>query len=61
MAQYQGVYYDMTTDEYHADPCPEPSLSASIAETIWRESPNHARNEHPRLNPNFEQTNKKRN
>lgn len=43
--------YDMSTEAYHADPCPEPSLSCSIAKLICLSSPAHARHEHPRLNP----------
>jgi hypothetical protein len=35
---------------YHADPCPEPSLSASIARRLCLSSPAHAREAHPRLN-----------
>ncbi len=38
----------MSAEEYHADPCP-PSLSASIAHVMTRESPAHARLKHPRL------------
>lgn len=43
--------YDMSAEAYHADPCPEPSLSCSIAKLICLSSPAHARHEHPRLNP----------
>jgi PDDEXK-like domain of unknown function (DUF3799) len=39
---------------YHADPCPEPSLSASIATCLCLSSPAHARHAHPRLNPAVE-------
>ena len=39
---------------YHADPCPEPSLSSGVARLMLR-SPMHARHAHPRLNPNHEQ------
>lgn len=45
--------YDLTEEEYHSDPCPEPSLSASIAKKIVGQSPAHARHAHPRLNPAF--------
>lgn len=44
-------FYDMTAAEYHADPCPEPSLSASLAATLISSTPAHARLKHPRLNP----------
>lgn len=36
---------------YHADPCATPSLSASIARVIVKDSPLHAWAKHPRLNP----------
>jgi hypothetical protein len=39
--------------DYHADPAPAPSLTASIANVLINESPAHARAAHPRLNPNF--------
>ena len=42
--------YTIPLVEYIADPCPEPSLSASIAHTIVMESPLHAFIQHPRLN-----------
>jgi hypothetical protein len=35
---------------YIADPCPQPSLSASVAHTLITESPIHAFVQHPRLN-----------
>lgn len=47
-----GVYA-ISEAEYHADPCPEPSLSASIAKTMITRSPRHAWTEHSRLNPDF--------
>jgi len=43
--------YDLPASLYHADPCPEPSLSSSIAKLICLSSPAHARQAHPRLNP----------
>ncbi|MDJ0894840.1 MAG: PD-(D/E)XK nuclease-like domain-containing protein [Alphaproteobacteria bacterium] len=49
--------YDIPEAEYHADPVVEPSLSRSIAKTMLRKSPAHAREEHPRLNPDFEPEN----
>lgn len=42
--------YDLTNEQYHADPCPEASLSNSIAKIVLDESPFHARFYHPRLN-----------
>lgn len=41
--------YDMTADEYHRDPAPEPSLSSSIAGVLCNSSPLHAFARHPRL------------
>jgi len=55
----QGTHYDIDGSIYHADPCPEPSLSASIAKIIWQESPAHAREHHPRLNLDFVPVNKR--
>jgi hypothetical protein len=45
-----GIHW-MQADEYHADPCQEPSLSNSIAKILITQSPSHARALHPRLNP----------
>lgn len=46
--------YEISAEDYHADPCPEPSLSSSIAKIIYNRTPRHAWTAHPRLNPNFE-------
>lgn len=46
--------YEMSAEEYHLDPCPEPSLSASIAKLLLQDSPLHAWNAHLRLNPHAE-------
>ena len=48
-----GFYPDMEADEYHADPCPQPSLSSSIAKLFITATAKHAWLSHPRLNPNF--------
>lgn len=45
-----GVY-DIREDSYHADPCPEPSLSGSVIKIIANRSPRHAWAAHPKLNP----------
>lgn len=45
--------YRMTAEEYHADPCPEPSLSAGTAKVMLMQSPAHAWTGSKRLNPNF--------
>jgi hypothetical protein len=42
--------FDIAADVYHSDPCPQPSLSASIAVTLLDQSPRHAWTAHPRLN-----------
>lgn len=49
-----GLHYGIESDEYFADPCPEPSLTQSIAKILLRQSPAHARLAHPRLNPDYE-------
>ena len=51
--------YEIAEDAYHADPCKVPSLSASIAGKLVDRSPRHAREAHPRLNPNHTSDNKK--
>jgi hypothetical protein len=43
-------FYQMTAAEYHADPCPEPSLSSSMCCALMGTTPAHARLKHPRLN-----------
>lgn len=45
--------YELPESVYHADPCPVPSLSHSIARTLMERSPMHAWTNHPRLNPDF--------
>ena len=49
-----GIHYDVSAQDYHADPLPHPSLSASIAKILIDHSPRHAWHAHPRLNPNHE-------
>lgn len=43
--------FEMPADLYHRDPCPEPSLTSSIAKMLCLASAAHAWQEHPRLNP----------
>lgn len=43
--------YQLSHDAYHADPCIVPSLSSSIAAILLEQSPRHAWQAHPRLNP----------
>lgn len=47
-------FYDMREKFYHADPCPEPSLSNSIAKMLLQTAPAKVKLAHPRLNPDFE-------
>lgn len=42
-------FYRMSAALYHADPCPEPSLSSSVAKLLVNASPAHAHAAHPRL------------
>lgn len=46
-----GFYFDMPADQYHADPCPGSSLSASVAKVLLEKTPAHAKDMHPRLTP----------
>jgi len=50
MVENPGLY-SMPLTDYIADPCPEPSLSASVAHKLITESPIHSFIYHPRLNP----------
>jgi hypothetical protein len=52
-----GVY-DLSSDEYHNDPCAEPSLSSGMAKTMLEKSPRHAWMNSRRLNPNHEPENR---
>lgn len=47
----QGIH-NLSAEQYHADPCVEPSLSSGIGKILVQESPRHAWIAHPRLNPN---------
>lgn len=44
-----GIYRGIDVEHYHADPCPVPSLSQSIAKVLIDRSPLHAAAAHPRL------------
>lgn len=52
MINAPGIH-EITAEAYHADPCPEPSLSASVARVLLQRSPLHAWHAHPRLNPRY--------
>jgi hypothetical protein len=49
-----GIYTDMTAEDYHADPCPNPSLTQSVAKVLLQRSPLHAWHAHPKLNPDYQ-------
>lgn len=51
MVLQPGVYLDVAERNYHADPAPEPSLSASGAKTLLHRSPRAFAWAHPRLRP----------
>ena len=48
MIDKPGIY-EISEADYHADPCPEPSLSSSVAKVLIDRSPLHAMLRHPRL------------
>lgn len=52
-----GIYAGMLDTQYHADPCPEPSLSRSLVSLLVERTPRHAWQGHPRLNPNYAEEN----
>jgi hypothetical protein len=41
--------YDLSAGEYHADPCPMPSLSHSVARILLDRTPRHAQYAHPKF------------
>ncbi len=48
-----GIFYDMSADDYFADPAPDgfPSLTQSLCKILIEQSPLHAKMAHPRLAP----------
>jgi hypothetical protein len=44
-----GIYEGLTDNDYHDDPCPEPSLSRTVLKALVDLSPAHAYCLHPRL------------
>lgn len=46
--------HQIPAEVYHADPLPVASLSAGIVDILTRESPLHAWNASPKLNPHFQ-------
>jgi PDDEXK-like domain of unknown function (DUF3799) len=51
--EHPGIYTDMSSADYFADPCPQPSLTQSVAKILLDQSPLHAWHAHPRLNPDW--------
>lgn len=49
----------MEAAAYHADPCPEPSLSSTLAKVMLSQSPLHAWTASQRLNPDYVPAEKK--
>lgn len=45
--------HDISLADYLADPCPKPSLSSHVAHALLEQSPLHAWNQHPKLNPHY--------
>ena len=54
MIDHPGIY-KISSQEYHKDPCPLPSLSRSTIVDLLFKSAAHAKHNHPRLNPNFKE------
>lgn len=54
-----GTVMRLPSADYHADPAPEPSLSATLAKLLIKRSPKHAWQASPRLNPDCAQVHKK--
>lgn len=59
MISVPGIY-DIPAADYHADPCPRPSLSSTIARELIAKSARHAFWAHPRLNPAYEPAHEER-
>jgi hypothetical protein len=49
LIEQPGLYYNLPAEDYHADPCPVPSLSSGIVRTICAQSVEHAYLAHRRL------------
>lgn len=52
MIEANGIY-TVSEDNYHSDPLPKASLSASMARILLGKSPRHAWQNHPKLNPDW--------
>ncbi len=53
MISKPGFYSAIPDAEYHGDPCPAPSASASLLHKLSSRSPLHAWHAHPKLNPGW--------
>jgi len=53
----QPGVYQVRSDIYHADPCPEPSMSAGLVDFLIDQCPAKAWANHPRLNPAYQHKN----
>jgi PDDEXK-like domain of unknown function (DUF3799) len=53
--QTPGIYREFPVADYFSDPCPQPSLSQSIAKLLIDRSPAHAHLAHPRLGKPIEE------
>ncbi len=51
-----GIYLNIPAHHYHADPCPEPSLSSGIAKKAALQTPRHVFHSHARLNEDWDET-----
>jgi|ETNvirnome_2_300_1030623.scaffolds.fasta_scaffold03735_4 hypothetical protein len=54
-----GVYEGIPMAVYNTDPCPLPSARSSVLNTLLSQSPRHAWENHPRLNPRYRDESKK--
>lgn len=51
--------HQLPSADYHRDPAPAPSLSSTLARLLLNRSPRHAWHASPRLNPDWQPTEKK--
>lgn len=56
----EGLHRDVPEAVYHRDPVVDPSLSSSVARIMIGRSALHARMAHPRLNPDYQELERKR-
>ena len=51
----QGIHQGVPIESYVADPAPDPSVNSGMLWALLNQSPQHAKAQHPRLNPEHEQ------